>query len=93
MEWILIIGAPATFDQVCLINFLSIPPKPCHRLLLCRAAILDPGHPKQIGKKEAGQVYIDDFEGTRAGLDLRFPLISWTMASVPQGNNGPGGAN
>ncbi len=55
------------------------------------AAILDPGHPKQIGKKEAGQVYIDDFEGTRAGLDLRFPLISWTMASVPQGNNGPGG--
>ncbi len=56
------------------------------------AAILDPGHAKQIGKKEEGQIYIDDFEGTRAGLDLRFPLLSWTLASVPQGNNGPGGA-
>jgi cell surface protein SprA len=55
------------------------------------AAILDPGHAKQIGKKEEGQIYIDDFEGTRAGIDLRFPLIGWTMASIPQGNNGPGG--
>lgn len=50
------------------------------------AAILDPGHPKQIGKKELGVVYIDDFEGTRAGIDLRFPLLSWTLASIPQGN-------
>ncbi len=56
------------------------------------AAILDPGHPKQInGSDKTGQIYIDDFEGTRAGIDLRFPLISWTMASIPQGNNGPGG--
>lgn len=30
--------------------------------------------------------YIDDFEGTRAGIDLRFPLVSWTLASIPQGN-------
>ncbi|MGB3005451.1 MAG: cell surface protein SprA [Chitinophagaceae bacterium] len=50
------------------------------------AAYLDPGHAKQIGKGSEGQVYLDDFEGTRAGIDLRFPLISWTMASVPQGN-------
>lgn len=50
------------------------------------AAVLQPGHAKQIGKKEAGQIYIDDFEGTRAGIDLRFPLISWTLASIPQGN-------
>ncbi len=50
------------------------------------AAYLDPGHAKQIGKKEQGQVYIDDFEGTRSSLDLRFPLISWTLASIPQGN-------
>ncbi len=55
------------------------------------AAVLDPGHAKQIGKGDAGQSYIDDFEGTRAGIDLRFPLISWTLASVPQGKNGPGG--
>jgi cell surface protein SprA len=54
------------------------------------AAILDPGHPKQINasrKDKGGQVYIDDFEGTRSNIDLRFPLISWTLASVPQGNN------
>ncbi len=57
------------------------------------AALLDPGHAKQIngtnsdgGNEKGGQVYIDDFEGTRAGIDLRFPLISWTLASVPQGN-------
>lgn len=50
------------------------------------AAFLDPGHSKLIGKGEAGQSYIDDFEGTRASIDLRFPLLSWTLASVPQGN-------
>jgi len=56
------------------------------------AAILDPGHPKQInGADKTGQIYVDDFEGTKAGIDLRFPLINWTMASIPQGNNGPGG--
>ncbi|HUR66839.1 MAG TPA: cell surface protein SprA [Chitinophagaceae bacterium] len=54
------------------------------------AALLDPGHAKQINTSKSdkgGQVYIDDFEGTRANIDLRFPLISWTMASIPQGNN------
>ena len=56
------------------------------------AAILDPGHPKQInGADKTGQIYIDDFEGTKAGIDLRFPLISWALASVPQGKNGPAG--
>ena len=60
------------------------------------AALLDPGHAKQINSSKGdkgGQIYIDDFEGTRAGIDLRFPLISWAMASVPQGNNGPGGVS
>ncbi len=54
------------------------------------AAYLDPGHPKQINsskKDKGGQVYVDDFEGTRSNIDLRFPLISWTLASIPQGNN------
>jgi len=54
------------------------------------AAYLDPGHPKQINSSrgdKGGQVYIDDFEGTRSNIDLRFPLISWTHASIPQGNN------
>ncbi len=38
----------------------------------------------QIGKGGAGQVYIDDFEGTRSSIDLRFPLISWNLASTPK---------
>ena len=50
------------------------------------AALLQPGHAKQIGKGDQGAIYIDDFEGTRSGIDLRFPLINWTLASIPQGN-------
>src|SRR5436190_5959300 len=48
------------------------------------AAFLDPGHAKQIGKGNEGVIYLDDFEGTRSSIDLRFPLISWTMSSTPQ---------
>ena len=50
-------------------------------------AVLDPGHAKQINsskKDKGGNIYIDDFEGTRSNIDLRFPLISWALASVPQ---------
>ena len=48
------------------------------------AAFLDPGHAKQIGKGDEGVIYIDDFEGTKSSIDLRFPLISWTLASTPK---------
>ncbi|MFN4313154.1 MAG: cell surface protein SprA [Chitinophagaceae bacterium] len=47
-------------------------------------AVLKPGHAPQIGRGNEGVMYIDDFEGTRAAIDLRFPLINWTLASVPQ---------
>lgn len=50
------------------------------------AAVLKPGHPPQIGKGNNGLIYIDDFEGTRNSIDLRFPLISWSLASTPQNN-------
>lgn len=50
------------------------------------AAWLKPGHPPQIGKGAAGLIYIDDFEGTRSNIDLRFPLVSWTLASTPANN-------
>lgn len=57
------------------------------------AALLQPGHAKQINgtnydgsRQRTGQVYVDDFEGARAAIDLRFPLLSWALASVPQGN-------
>ena len=48
-------------------------------------AYLKPGHPKQIGEGDQGLIYIDDFEGTRNSLDLRFPSIAWTLASTPVG--------
>jgi cell surface protein SprA len=47
------------------------------------AAMLKPGHAPQIGRGNSGAIYIDDFEGTRSSIDLRFPLISWTLASTP----------
>jgi cell surface protein SprA len=48
------------------------------------AAVLKPGHAKEIGNGSEGLVYLDDFEGTRSSIDLRFPLISWTLASAPE---------
>ncbi|HEX8462710.1 MAG TPA: cell surface protein SprA, partial [Segetibacter sp.] len=48
------------------------------------AAVLKPGHPAQIGAGSEGLIYVDDFEGTRNSIDLRFPFISWALASTPQ---------
>ncbi|MBV9961989.1 MAG: cell surface protein SprA [Parafilimonas sp.] len=50
------------------------------------AAVLKPGHPPQIGKGDQGLIYIDDFEGATSSVDLRFPFISWALASTPQYN-------
>ena len=55
------------------------------------AAYFKPGHPPQIGTGGNGLIYVDDFEGTKSTLDLRFPLISWALASTPQ--NAVDGAN
>ncbi len=49
------------------------------------AAYLKPGHAPQIGKGSSGVVYIDDFEGSNSQIDLRFPPISWALASTPFG--------
>lgn len=47
---------------------------------------LFPGHPRQITALDPeGSVYIDDFEGTRSGYDLRLPAQSWSLASTPAG--------
>ncbi|HEX4886860.1 MAG TPA: cell surface protein SprA [Luteibaculaceae bacterium] len=45
-------------------------------------ARLVPGHSKAIG--EAGNSYLDDFEGSQSTIDLR-AVNAWQMASVPQG--------
>jgi len=49
------------------------------------AAFLKPGHAPQIGKGNNGVVYIDNFEGSKSDIDLRFPPISWALASTPHG--------
>ena len=49
------------------------------------AAMLKPGHAPQIGRGKNGVIYIDDFEGSKSGIDLRFPPISWMLASTPSG--------
>lgn len=49
-------------------------------------AQLKPGHAPQIGKGGKGLVYLDDFEGTKSSIDLRFPIIGWTLASTPAGS-------
>ncbi|MEQ1553129.1 MAG: cell surface protein SprA [Ferruginibacter sp.] len=48
-------------------------------------AVLKPGHAKQIGKGSKGVIYIDDFEGVKSGIDLRFPATAWGLASTPKG--------
>ncbi|MBL0144613.1 MAG: cell surface protein SprA [Chitinophagaceae bacterium] len=58
--------------------------------VFAEGAYLKPGHAPQIGKGSNGVIYIDDFEGTQSGIDLKFPLISWTLASPPQGATAKG---
>ncbi len=48
-------------------------------------ALLKPGHAPQIGRGSAGVIYIDDFEGTQSGIDLRFPNTAWGLSSTPFG--------
>ena len=49
-------------------------------------AKLIPGHNRLINDPINGEsnIYIDDFEGTRSGYDLKFPVMSWSLASTPQ---------
>ena len=48
-------------------------------------AYLKPGHAPQIGKGTSGTSYIDDFESSKSGIDLRFPQNIWALATTPQG--------
>jgi cell surface protein SprA len=51
--------------------------------IFAEGAFLKPGHAPQIGKGSKGIINIDDFDGTQSGYDLRFPPISWALASAP----------
>ena len=46
-------------------------------------AMFKPGHAPQIGKGNSGAAYLDDFEGSQSGIDLRFPATAWGLASTP----------
>ena len=52
------------------------------------AAMLKPGHAPQIGRGENGVIYIDDFEGSKSGIDLRFPAVAWGLSATPLGATG-----
>tara|TARA_Y100000994_G_scaffold43191_1_gene33777 strand:- start:12506 stop:19615 length:7110 start_codon:yes stop_codon:yes gene_type:complete len=46
-----------------------------------------PGHPKSINIDETGTSYIDDFENSQSGIDIR-NASAWSLSSTPQGNIG-----
>lgn len=54
-------------------------------------ARLQPGHSKAVGKD--GIVYIDDFEGSNSGYDIRLPIANWKLASTPRNSPDENGAN
>ena len=55
-------------------------------------AYLKPGHSKAINDaNKQGQIYIDDFEGTSSGYDLKTPPIAWKLASTPRNSIGANG--
>jgi cell surface protein SprA len=53
--------------------------------VFAEGAYLKPGHAPQIGKGSKGTSYIDDFESSKSGIDLRFPQTNWALASTPHG--------
>ena len=42
--------------------------------------------PNRSVKVKQDRFILMTLKAPRAGIDLRFPLISWTLASIPQGN-------
>jgi cell surface protein SprA len=48
-------------------------------------AHLRPGNNRFVGKGDDATVYLDDFEGSSSGYDLKGAPQSWRLASTPQG--------
>ncbi|MEM6769789.1 MAG: cell surface protein SprA, partial [Bacteroidota bacterium] len=63
--------------------------------LMAEGAWLRPGHSRAINlsrDNKGGVVYLDDFEGSSAPIDLMVPVQRWFLASIPQNdaqNNNP----
>lgn len=68
---------------------------PSNISLMAETAWLRPGHSRAINlsrDEKGGVVYLDDFEGSSAPIDLMVPVQRWFLASVPQNdaqNNNP----
>ncbi|MBK8502649.1 MAG: cell surface protein SprA [Saprospiraceae bacterium] len=67
---------------------------PSNVTFAAEGAALKPGHSKAINPDDSkgGTLYIDDFEGSSIGIDLRTPANEWVIASTPQNdeeNNNP----
>jgi cell surface protein SprA len=58
--------------------------EPSRVSLSAEVAALRPGNARAINQNGEGAVYIDDFEGTIARIDLRTPANAWVISSVPQ---------
>jgi cell surface protein SprA len=48
-------------------------------------AHLRPGHNRFVGKGDDATVYLDDFEGSSSGYDLKGAPQTWKLASTPRG--------
>ncbi len=72
-------------DKIPLINTKE----PSNITFAAEAAVLKPGHSRAINSEndKDGNLYIDDFEGSAIGIDLRTPTTEWVMSSVPQNDN------
>ena len=61
--------------------------------LALEGAWLKPGHSRAINvDSSGGTAYLDDFEGSSTGIDLRLPTTDWVISSIPQNdlnNNNP----
>ncbi len=86
--------APWLTKAVDAIPFISTK-EPSSINVSAEAAFIQPGHSRAInqnGDDRGGLVYIDDFEGSANGFDIRIPVNRWALASVPQNdamNNNP----
>ncbi|MBW8685450.1 T9SS outer membrane translocon Sov/SprA [Chitinophaga rhizophila] len=59
---------------------------PSNIMFTGEVAKLFPGHSKLVNApgSNQGQIFIDDFEGSQSGYDLKFPATAWALASTPK---------
>lgn len=59
---------------------------PSNIMFTGEVAKLFPGHNKLVNAagSNQGQIFIDDFEGSQSGYDLKFPATAWALASTPK---------